>query len=600
MKLAVPILTAIVLDHATAAPVHYRSEAAGSSGSSYGLAAVPSLQPGNHEVVAETCFARTASGTLDRPVSFVALNSTSFRNASHGSTDFVLDHAAGMPHRSELHGAAADDDAAELFARLRALSQRQVVNLSDVTIITHPPEYGAGSTLHMLVIPTLESLIEGRTLFWPHLALWAPRTCAAKDLSCYFDALPSLSQYTIDWKHQVLRRQAVVEEQHIALRPSRRVRMFLGAGRDAQIADHQAKRYDRPRKKGHERHAEQHRSGGTGTFASFVQEDQQSPIEGATRESPTTTTKPEAEKEEEEETENSPQNLWMTKSDHPREHPIARQLHKMCKSDPSSPGPRLFNQQQTTSSCGVRTLDLDPGPIYEHYDEVALFARLPHRFLRHGRFWLISQVLHFLTRPNARLKAELDLKRAALRLRSPTLSLHIRKGDACSHRGDCRDLAYYMPKIERLKARYGIKSIFLSTPSPDVIEDTANYPHLHFAHAPTTPTTAILRAHKLKRIEEGLGLNLIDTGLEFRSYMVDIYLLAEGSVFLGAFTSNAARLAYSLMSAGTEGCLKPYESADINWCFGVCKGGPGVIRFDNHACEDDPVCDAGKKNRIAC
>mgnify|MGYP004099036215 CR=1 FL=1 len=65
-------------------------------------------------------------------------------------------------------------------------------------------------------------------------------------------------------------------------------------------------------------------------------------------------------------------------------------------------------------------------------------------------------------------------------------------------------------------------------------------------------------------IEEGLGLGLIDTGLEFRSYMVDIYLLAEGSAFLGAFTSNAARLAFSLMSAGTEGCLKGADQCHGN------------------------------------
>lgn len=493
-------------------------------------AAVPSLQP-ERSLPSGTCFARTADGGINAPVSFVALSNMSFRNESQGKVDFVLDHAAGMPEPSKLHAATADEDAMELFNQLHALSRRRVVKLSEVSLITRPPEYGAGSTLHMLIFPVLESLIEGRTLFWPHLALWAPKDCAAQDLSCYFDALPSLSQFTVDWRHGALRRLDEVEEQGRTPRGRQRSTLFIEE-EIAKVSDGD--------------------------------------------------------------------NTWMTKSDHPEEHPLARQLRKGCSSRPSLPEELLFNKQQTTSSCGVRTLDLDPGPMFEHYDEVALFAKLNPRFLRHGRFWLISQVLHFLTRPNARLQADLDQKRSALRLRPPSLSLHIRKGDACTHRGDCRDLKYYMPRIEALVSRYGLKSIFLSTPSADVIQDTANYPHLHFAHTPTTPTTAILRAHNLTRIEEGLGLGLIDTGLEFRAYMVDIYLLAEGAAFLGAFTSNAARLAYSLMSAGNQGCLKPYESADINWCYGVCKGGAGVIRYNDRACESDPKCDNGSRTRIAC
>ena len=82
-------------------------------------------------------------------------------------------------------------------------------------------------------------------------------------------------------------------------------------------------------------------------------------------------------------------------------------------------------------------------------------------------------------------------------MRSPSLSLHIRKGDACTHRGDCRDLKYYMPHIERLVSRYSLKSIFLSTPSVDVQQATAAYPHLHFAYTPVTRTAALLKVRRL-------------------------------------------------------------------------------------------------------
>ena len=72
-----------------------------------------------------------------------------------------------------------------------------------------------------------------------------------------------------------------------------------------------------------------------------------------------------------------------------------------------------------------------------------------------------------------------------------------------------------------------------------------------------------------------------------------MYLLAEGAVFLGSFMSNAARLAYSLMSAGTEGCLRPYQSADINWCYAFFKGGPSVIRRDGMPFPNDVVRSMG-------
>ena len=66
-----------------------------------------------------------------------------------------------------------------------------------------------------------------------------------------------------------------------------------------------------------------------------------------------------------------------------------------------------------------------------------------------------------------------------------------------------------------------------------------------------------------------------------------------GHAFLGGFTSNAARLAFSLMGAGDEGCLQPYQSTDINWCFAFGKGGHGVIRLDGEACQTDELCSQG-------
>ena len=66
--------------------------------------------------------------------------------------------------------------------------------------------------------------------------------------------------------------------------------------------------------------------------------------------------------------------------------------------------------------------------------------------------------------------------------------------------------------------------------------------------------------------------------------MVSAYLLAESDGFVGGFSSNAARIAYSMMAAGPKGCLKPFDSFDINWCGAFGKGGPTILRRGNESC----------------
>ena len=53
----------------------------------------------------------------------------------------------------------------------------------------------------------LQCLVQTRTLLAPRLALWAPLGCAAQDLACYFDSLPSATAFTIDERSGVLRRR---------------------------------------------------------------------------------------------------------------------------------------------------------------------------------------------------------------------------------------------------------------------------------------------------------------------------------------------------------------------------------------------------------
>ena len=106
------------------------------------------------------------------------------------------------------------------------------------------------------------------------------------------------------------------------------------------------------------------------------------------------------------------------------------------------------------------------------YNETALQGRLPERWLRRGRFWLVSQVLHFLTTPNSALKQKLRAARESLgTMRPPVLALHVRKGDACSDRDECHSLSDYLPVVRRMITTYGYRTVFLATPDPTVLDE---------------------------------------------------------------------------------------------------------------------------------
>eukprot|EP00966_Prymnesium_polylepis_P047376 1096637-Prymnesium_polylepis.1 len=71
-------------------------------------------------------------------------------------------------------------DAHDLQAELQRLARPDRVSLSSTTFLLHPWEAGVGMTVQMLVQPVLEALADGRTLFAPHLDIWADPVCAQR------------------------------------------------------------------------------------------------------------------------------------------------------------------------------------------------------------------------------------------------------------------------------------------------------------------------------------------------------------------------------------------------------------------------------------
>ena len=222
--------------------------------------------------------------------------------------------------------------------------------------------------------------------------------------------------------------------------------------------------------------------------------------------------------------------------------------------------------------------------VNQWFNESSYRDMISTRWTEHGRFWLISQILRWLTVPNPRLNAKLEAARQELGLVPPYLSLHVRAGDACNDRGNCMGLSSAMPQVETMLAKYHFESIYLATPDPRVINEIVQFPNMAIKARPTSNATRIMRERGIEKIDDAIAQGVLNAGDEWDGAMIDLYLLSEGHAMIGPFSSNAARVAYSLMSSGTSKCISPFISFDINWCSAFGKGGDAVLRIDDKPC----------------
>lgn len=484
-----------------------------------------------------------------------------------------------MPHPSTLSEEAVDEDAVALFAKLRELASRPLNDLETAVIVPVVPSYGVGATVSSMVYPVLEALSQNATLFAPSMRNWTSPTCETRDLACYFDSLPSLRTHTRrlhSKKHTQMHAAGLVPKHHQVM----------------------LQRLHEP-------------------LAHDTSDTLCAAIEGLGLGCPQMLTvhRP---KEEEELVLTQMYNEHM-KARGARKGLKAKAAHTLLQQKEPTFGPggppiskvlaytnQLRDEKMRTHrdpdlswvrSLFAKPLGLKHGKFnltaLASYDEHSFVSKIDKRWLKRGRFWLMSQVIKFLTEPNARLKAKLDLHKKALGpLEKPVLGLHVRKGDACGDRGECRSLKDYMPTVNKMIDMYGYKTVFLATPDPTVLDEINNFDHVNFRYLPVTNTTALMKAQNIRKIDIAIEKGIVDAGNEFDEAMISAYMLGESDGFIGGFSSNAARIAYSMMASGPTGCIKPFDSFDLNWCNAFGKGGGGVLRVGNQTCQD--AQDAGE------
>ena len=164
----------------------------------------------------------------------------------------------------------------------------------------------------------------------------------------------------------------------------------------------------------------------------------------------------------------------------------------------------------------------------------------------------------------------------------PAVSLHVRHGDACdiflntsddnlrisTNTSDdnwsrkCFNLGVYIEKLQLVREKYGVKKVFLSTDSSDMIELTKKYPEFEWIYLD------IPRAAFDIYVNSGLEHHMNEVNNEanntvfFYSAIADIELLKRGDIFIGTLASHFSKLLYSAM-VGYQMRILPFISLDF-------------------------------------
>jgi hypothetical protein len=163
---------------------------------------------------------------------------------------------------------------------------------------------------------------------------------------------------------------------------------------------------------------------------------------------------------------------------------------------------------------------------------------LPTDWQSGGWFWMMSQIMLYLWRPNIDLAARIKQAKESLGLydSSRYIGLHVRRGDVCTSaeerrtRRSCDKLEKYMPHARKLRSLYGLSTIFLATDDSSVLADTAFFPEFKFVfqkEAFRTPTAA-------EHWKDGEG-TIQEKNV---AVLIDLFILSDSSALVGKFSSR--------------------------------------------------------------
>ena len=160
--------------------------------------------------------------------------------------------------------------------------------------------------------------------------------------------------------------------------------------------------------------------------------------------------------------------------------------------------------------------------------------------------------------------------RAQIGFKHPIVAAQVRQGDSCFTRRRCWGLGRVVEAAKELQQKYGVNTIYLATDSAKVIQSTKQYPDFDFVYLD------IDRHHFANDDLDGCHKSgQCDSIEDMRTMLLDLAFMVESDFFIGAFSTNVARLAYELMAARKQ-CYPPFISMDIPWCHNGGNPDPGT------------------------
>jgi len=196
-------------------------------------------------------------------------------------------------------------------------------------------------------------------------------------------------------------------------------------------------------------------------------------------------------------------------------------------------------------------------------------------------FWYRSMIAGFLWRLRPEVSGRIEAAKVSMGYKRPIMAIHVRHGDACSGRQKgsvrkCYALEQYMVHARAFREKYGIRRIFLATDDAASVEwarensegfewvipeiDRSKY----VSDKLIEERLIAAGARDESADVENLGAKL-DGGLEGQTIVQEIEMLASADAFIGQFSGNVDRVAFTLM-ADRLGMIPPYVSMDIAWC----------------------------------
>lgn len=184
-----------------------------------------------------------------------------------------------------------------------------------------------------------------------------------------------------------------------------------------------------------------------------------------------------------------------------------------------------------------------------------------------------------LVHSDSGLKTFFDSSKDSAQTRGLSVSMHVRRGDACDYhilqeadyykvrylngpwyQRPCFSVDMYMDQLRKIHARYGITTVYLATDSEEMItrakqERGFQWVYLDFPR-------------DVFSYQEGWWVDFYNQD-DFEdislSAAADLNLLKQGDIFLGAFSSHFSKLIFYMM-AGYQQVIPPFVSMD--YCLG--------------------------------